>query len=104
MPWYDAPIGRPDRGPLDRHRRNGYRGGWGDRVFVLGHVSFEVASRSVDTAALGQQQYFDSLLASGDFPELSRMAAEARSAIATEDEFERGLAWLLDGVAASIES
>jgi AcrR family transcriptional regulator len=69
--------------------------------FVLGHVIFEVGSRSGDIGGLAQP-YIDSLLASGEFPALSRIAADARATAATEDEFERGLGWLLDGIAASI--
>lgn len=72
--------------------------------FVLGHVSFEIANHSMEAAGISQQRYFDSLLASGEFPELSRLAADARAAIATEDEFERGLSWLLDGIAADIDN
>jgi AcrR family transcriptional regulator len=71
--------------------------------FVLGHVIFEVGSRSVDIGGLAQP-YIDSLLASGEFPALSRIAADARATAATEDEFERGLSWLLDGIAAGINN
>jgi AcrR family transcriptional regulator len=71
--------------------------------FVLGHVIFEVGSRSVDIGRLAQP-YIDSLLASGEFPALSRIAADARATAATEDEFERGLTWLLDGIAAGINN
>jgi AcrR family transcriptional regulator len=70
--------------------------------YVMGHIDFEVANHSIAAASIAQQQYFDSLLATGEFPELSRMAAEAMSAIGTEDEFERGLSWLLDGIAANL--
>jgi AcrR family transcriptional regulator len=71
--------------------------------FVLGHVIFEIGSRSGDISGLAQP-YIDSLLASGEFPALSRIAADARAATATEDEFERGLSWLLDGIAANISN
>jgi len=69
--------------------------------FVLGHVIFEIGSRSGNIGGLAQP-YIDSLLASGEFPALSRIAADARATAATEGEFERGLSWLLDGIAADI--
>ena len=71
--------------------------------YVMGHVSFEVANHSAAMAA-AHRSYFDALLATGEFPELSRVAGEVLSALGTGDEFERGLSWLLDGVAASISS
>jgi hypothetical protein len=49
-------------------------------------------------------RFFRSLLATGGFPGLSRIAAEAIAATVTEDEFERGLSWLLDGIAADISN
>jgi AcrR family transcriptional regulator len=70
--------------------------------YVTGHVSFEVANRSTAMASVVEQRFFRSLLTTGEFPELSRIVAEAIAAVATEDEFERGLSWLLDGIAADI--
>jgi AcrR family transcriptional regulator len=72
--------------------------------YVTGHVSFEVANRSTAMASVVEQRFFRSLLATGEFPELSRIAAEAIAATVTEDEFERGLSWLLDGIAADISN
>jgi AcrR family transcriptional regulator len=70
--------------------------------YVLGHISFEVANRSIATASIAEQQFFHSLLATGEFPELSRIAADALASAGAEDQFERGLSWLLDGIAAGV--
>lgn len=72
--------------------------------FVLGHAVFEIGSHSADIAGLAAQPYIDSLLASGEFPALSRIAAHARVDAATDDQFEHGLGWLLDGIAADIKA
>jgi AcrR family transcriptional regulator len=69
--------------------------------YVMGHISFEVANHSAPMTG-AHRSYFDALLATGEFPELSRLTDEVLAAVGTEDEFERGLSWLLDGVAASI--
>lgn len=70
--------------------------------YVMGHVAFEVANHSLGAASVMEQQYLDSLLATGEFPQLSRFATELLSAAPVEEEFERGLSWLLDGIAASL--
>jgi hypothetical protein len=70
--------------------------------YVIGHIGFEVANHSLAALSVAQQQYFDSLLATGDFPELSKLAAEAVTSSGTEEEFERGLSWLLDGIEANV--
>jgi AcrR family transcriptional regulator len=72
--------------------------------YVMGHLSFEIANHSLAAAGIVHQPYFDSLLATGEFPELSRLATEALASAGTEDEFERGLSWLLDGIATSINN
>jgi AcrR family transcriptional regulator len=68
--------------------------------FVLGHVIFELGSHS----GLAEQAYVQALLASGEFPRLAQVAAAAKAAGATGGEFERGLAWLLDGIEAQFGS
>lgn len=70
--------------------------------YVMGHVSFEVANHSIAAASVAEQEFFHSLLATGEFPELSRLATEAVASVGTEEQFERGLSWLLDGIAASL--
>jgi AcrR family transcriptional regulator len=72
--------------------------------YVTGHIYFEVANHSMAGVAAAHRSYFNALLATGEFPELSRLADEALADVGTEDEFERGLSWLLDGVAAGITS
>lgn len=67
--------------------------------FVLGHVIFELGSHS----GLTEQAYVQALLASGEFPRLAQVAAAARTAGAATDDFERGLAWLLDGIEAQFK-
>jgi hypothetical protein len=57
-----------------------------------------------DIGRLAAQPYINSLLASGEFPSLSRIAADARVDTATEGQFERGLNWLLDGIEADIRA
>jgi AcrR family transcriptional regulator len=58
--------------------------------FVMGHVSFEMTGHDV-------------LLASGEFPELARAAADgALNAGNSGPSFERGLSWLLDGIEADV--
>lgn len=69
--------------------------------YVIGHISFEVANHSLGAASVAEQQYFGALLATGKFPELSRLATEILSGVPSDEEFERGLSWLLDGIAAS---
>jgi AcrR family transcriptional regulator len=70
--------------------------------YVTGHIYFEVAKHSVAAVTVAHRPYFDALLATGEFPELSRLAKEDLAIDGTEDAFEHGLSWLLDGVAASI--
>jgi AcrR family transcriptional regulator len=70
--------------------------------FVMGHIAFEIPGHSPTVTSAAQQQYFRSLLATGEFPELSRVAAGAVADVGSEDEFERGLSWILDGIAADI--
>jgi AcrR family transcriptional regulator len=72
--------------------------------YVTGHIYFEVANHSVTAVTAEHRSYFDALLATGEFPELSALADAAHADVGTEEEFERGLSWLLDGVAASISS
>lgn len=66
---------------------------------VLGHVIFELDSHS----GLVEQASVQALLASGEFPRLAQVAAAARTAAATADDFERGLAWLLNGIEAQFK-
>lgn len=70
--------------------------------YVLGHVSFEVAGSSVAVARNEMLPYLKSLLATGEFPMLSRMAADGMVLADTVSRFERGLSWLLDGIEANI--
>ena len=65
--------------------------------FVLGHVIFELGSHS----GLAEQSYVRTILASGEFPELARLAGGAVSGAAGGDDFERQLGWLLDGIEAN---
>jgi AcrR family transcriptional regulator len=68
--------------------------------FVMGHVSFEMTGHDVAKAKVG---YLDELLASGEFPELARAAADgALNAGNSGPSFERGLTWLLDGIEADV--
>ena len=78
--------------------------------YVLGHVSFEIADRTAYTNKLAAQPYIESLLATGEFPVLARLAAENKALVSGdpqyrqqyEPQFEQGLNWLLDGIAADI--
>jgi AcrR family transcriptional regulator len=70
--------------------------------FVLGHVIFEVGEHDARKGGLATRAYVDSLLASGEFPELAQAFPAIRAVAAEADQFERGLTWLLDGIAASI--
>jgi AcrR family transcriptional regulator len=73
--------------------------------FVLGHVVFEVSERSATEAREAAQPYIESLLATGEFPAVARRAATGGLNVpVSEDQFERGLAWLLDGIAADIDN
>lgn len=76
--------------------------------FVLGHVTFEVIDRAGAAARRAARPYFESLLASGEFPALARlMSSDGADAVTDpqyEQQFERGLTWLLDGIAASIDA
>jgi hypothetical protein len=65
-------------------------------VYVLGHVVIEVAERPPGELA--------PLLGSGEFPLLTALTAlmEPASEFAGADEFERGLAWVLDGIEADL--
>jgi AcrR family transcriptional regulator len=73
--------------------------------FVLGHVIFEVAERSGAETRKAAQSYIESLLATGEFPAMARIAASGGLDVpASEDEFECGLSWLLDGIAADINN
>jgi Tetracyclin repressor-like, C-terminal domain len=76
--------------------------------FVLGHVSFEVTDHSAAAAArLAARPHFEPLLATGEFPVLSRLIADGVALVSIdpqyEQQFERGLGWLLDGIAADIK-
>jgi AcrR family transcriptional regulator len=78
--------------------------------YVHGHAAFEISNHSASTAKLAAQPYAQSLLASGEFPQLAELIAEAVALIGDnphpqpqhELQFERGLNWLLDGIAAEI--
>jgi AcrR family transcriptional regulator len=76
--------------------------------FTLGHATFEIADRVGTAARRSARPYFESLLASGEFPALARLLSdEAAGAVAEpqyERQFERGLAWLLDGIEAGIKA
>ncbi|HSZ39067.1 MAG TPA: TetR/AcrR family transcriptional regulator C-terminal domain-containing protein [Trebonia sp.] len=72
--------------------------------YVMGHIAFEVANHSIAAASIAEQEFFRVLLATGEFPQLARFAADAVVSTGTEDQFERGLSWLLDGIAADISS
>jgi hypothetical protein len=74
--------------------------------FTLGHATFEIADRAGAAARQSAAPYFESLLATGKFPVLARLqSGDAGGAITErqyERQFERGLKWLLDGIAADI--
>jgi AcrR family transcriptional regulator len=76
--------------------------------FTLGHATFEIADRVGAAARQSAAPYFESLLATGEFPALARLqSGDAAGAITEpryERQFERGLKWLLDGIAADIEA
>jgi AcrR family transcriptional regulator len=66
---------------------------------VLGQVVFD-ATQLHGTAAVERSerlvQYFRELSRTGDFPHLAPLLADG---VPTEDSFEQGLGWLLDGIA-----
>jgi AcrR family transcriptional regulator len=71
--------------------------------FVLGHLNFEALDVQARLGDLTTQGYVGALLASGEFPELSRaLPALTTVTPASPDAFERGLTWLLDGIEASV--
>lgn len=74
--------------------------------FALGHATFEIADRAGAASRIAARPYFESLLATGEFPALSRLLASEAADTARpqyERQFERGLAWLLDGIEAGIK-
>lgn len=75
--------------------------------YVLGHVVFEIVDRAGATARRAARPYFESLLAGGEFPNLAAlMSTDAADEVMRpryEPQFERGLAWLLDGIAADLK-
>ncbi|WCB92891.1 hypothetical protein DSM104299_01591 [Baekduia alba] len=78
--------------------------------YVIGFVTRQVATEralrrsglSMEAYQQALEPYVQRLVAQGDYPNLRRFVAEAGQA---EDEprFERGLAFMLDGVAAALE-
>lgn len=76
--------------------------------FTLGHATFEIADRAGATVRRSVRPYFESLLATGEFPALTRLLsgdhADAMGEPQYERQFERGLAWLLDGIEAGIQA
>lgn len=67
--------------------------------YVLGHAIFEVTNHDAAADTAMAQPYVADLLSTGEFPELSRMLPDGLS---YESGFERGLAWLLDGIEADL--
>lgn len=65
--------------------------------FVMGTVSFELTRHGEPSGPL--EPYLAEMLASGDYPELSRAAAGGALSL---PNFERGLTWLLDGIEADV--
>ena len=78
--------------------------------YVLGHVALEVADVTQAAERAAARPYLESLLATGEFPRLSRLAADghitndAQLQPAIGRQFEQGLTWLLDGIAADVQS
>jgi len=76
--------------------------------FTLGHATFEVADRAGAAARQSAAPYFESLLATGEFPVLAQLRSRDAGGAITERQyerqFERGLKWLLDGIAAGINA
>jgi AcrR family transcriptional regulator len=74
--------------------------------FTLGHATFEVTDRANAGARRAAWPYFESLLATGEFPALAQLLSSDAAGTVTEtpyeSQFERGLTWLLDGIAADI--
>lgn len=74
--------------------------------FTLGHATFEIADRAGAKSREAARPYFESLLATGEFPLLSRVfagdAAGEGDESRYERQFERGLAWLLNGIEAGL--
>jgi AcrR family transcriptional regulator len=79
--------------------------------YVMGHVSFEVPDRIAGPERAAARPYLESLLATGEFPRLAQLAAagmalmteHSRAEPQYEQQFERGLNWLLDGIAADVK-
>ena len=76
--------------------------------FALGHATFEIADREGAAARRSARPYFESLLATGEFPVLTGLLSDDKAGAVAEPQyerqFERGLAWLLDGIKAGIEA
>ena len=76
--------------------------------FTLGHATFEIADRAGAAARRSARPYFESLLATGEFPVLAGLLSDDKAGAVAEPQyerqFERGLAWLLDGIEAGIEA
>jgi AcrR family transcriptional regulator len=79
-------------------------------VYVIGSGTVALAERQMrQRDDLPEQQwqdstkaYFDRLTASGEFPHLARMRSAALLSRPSEDAFEQGLEWLLNGFAATV--
>jgi AcrR family transcriptional regulator len=72
--------------------------------YALGHTMRRVLQvagrREEDRAAM--EAYWADVIASGEFPQLAKIA-EGAWELDHDERFERGLAWLLDGIAARYE-
>ncbi|WP_214412364.1 TetR/AcrR family transcriptional regulator C-terminal domain-containing protein [Sphaerisporangium fuscum] len=76
--------------------------------YVLGYVTREIReseaprreglTQAERTAML--QPYLSDLVGSGDFPNLAPLLKDGLPVV--EDNFERGLKWLFDGIAAEL--
>jgi AcrR family transcriptional regulator len=80
-------------------------------TYMVGQVTFaldeqgspEMEHRSVEQWQQAHQQYQQSLIATGEYPHLARLAPLPTSPEGRERFFNMGLDWLLTGIAASLE-
>ena len=74
--------------------------------YLTGHTIRELMSRNTRDAAAEEERqlvlrpYFQQMLESGEFPNLAPLLREGTASI--ENDFEQGLGWLLDGIAAEL--